>query len=81
MIRILRYGGSSSALHKCIISGTSLSPGKQAEMLSVPQQTARYVKVHQEEVTEKERGNCAVLDYDRFRLYDPNIRSGEEDIQ
>ncbi len=51
------------------------SPGSIREMLSVPfQQTARYVSVYQDEVTEQEREAIdRVLDYDALaEYYDPN---------
>lgn len=77
MIRIFAVSVGVYLLYTNVLfPALSITPGSRREMLSVPfQQTARYVKDHQEEVTEKEKeAISAVLDYDRLAtLYDPNI--------
>lgn len=52
-----------------------ITPGSTREMLSIPfQQTARYVKEHENEVTELEQESISkILDYDHLaELYSPN---------
>lgn len=53
-----------------------ISPGSSREMLSIPfQQTARYVKAYEDEVTAEEKEAIAqILDYDHLaELYNPNL--------
>lgn len=62
---------------KALLPALDIPPGSVAEALSVPfQQTARYVRDHPGDVTEKEREIIgAVLDYERLEsgVYNPDL--------
>ena len=60
----------------CVTKKYDIQPGSIREALSLPlQQTARFVKAHQNEVTESEEIKLrSVMDYDRLaEAYDPRI--------
>ncbi len=61
---------------KILLPAVGVSKGSIAEALSIPlQQTARYVKIHGDEVTPEEKEAIdKILDYDRLaELYNPEI--------
>lgn len=63
-----------AAFTRLLLPAAGVTPGSRREMLSVPlQQTARYVIVHEDEVTEGEKNSLnAVMEYDRIReTYNP----------
>lgn len=64
----------STLLYGFLFSALKYTPGSKGEMFSVPfQQTARYVAVHADEVTQEERNAIdKVLDYDVLEeVYNP----------
>lgn len=68
-----------STLYAAILSACSVTPGSVREMLSVPfQQTARYVKYHEDEITEEEKQAIDnVLDYSTLTIrYNENLSDG-----
>jgi hypothetical protein len=69
---IIIYGLFSNAL----LPALKIPPGSYQEPFSVPlQQTARYVSLHEKDVTEKEKAAIdAVLDYSQIKKsYDPTL--------
>lgn len=79
---LIILGGLWMVWSNCIIPGLGISKGSSKEMLSIPfQQTARYVKNYEDEVTEKEKEIInRVLDYDILsEKYNPELSDPVKD--
>lgn len=74
LIAILIFLGSIYSFNNILVPSLGVSPGSKREMLSIPfQQTARYIKYHEDELSKKDKVAIdKVLGYDTIvDRYDP----------